>query len=189
MKKDPHEATLSRKSLDELFSLTYEELRRLAGRVRGRDGNVTLNPTALVNEVWLKLVKDHFEPPQSPLYFKHIAARAMRQVLIDASRRRGAQKRSWGVALSPEVLESMHSEGILAGAELLALDAALNELSKRSERQAQIVELRFFGGLDIAETAEVLAISEMTVMRDWRVARAWLEQILRPMERAAGQSG
>jgi RNA polymerase sigma factor (TIGR02999 family) len=184
MSDESYESSSSRRSLDDLFSITYEELRRVAGRVRNREGDVSLNPTALVNEVWLKLVKDKFAPPESAGYFKQIAARAMRQILIDASRRRRAKKRQWGVAATPEMLEVVAGEQVTA-AELLALDAALDELAKINERQASIVELRFFGGMDIGETASVLQVSEMTVMRDWRVARAWLERLLRPVGQEA----
>ncbi len=169
----------SRQNLDHLFSIAYEELRKLAASVKRRDGSVTLNPTALVNEVWLKLAKENSPAPQSSLHFKRIAARAMRQVLIDASRRRGARKRLWGLEVPSVLLDSVPAGEIFAAAELLALDTALKELSKINERQASIVELRFFGGLDVAETATLLNVSEATIMREWRVARAWLEHVLR----------
>jgi RNA polymerase sigma factor (TIGR02999 family) len=166
-----------RATLDRLFSATYEELRRLAAAVRRDDPSVTLSPTALVNEAWLKLAGSPPFALTSPLHFKRIAARAMRQVLVEAARRRHAGKRGGGVATVTfdEALESAE-----AGAdEVLALDAALEDLGRQNPRQATMVESRFFGGLDIPETAELLGISEATVLRDWRAAKAWLARELR----------
>ena len=167
-----------RTTLDHLFSVTYEELRRLAATIRRDDPSASLSPTALVNEAWLKLASS---PPfvlTSRLHFKRIAARAMRQVLVEAARRRSARKRGHGA--TPITFE----DGLVAeptGAdELLALDAALEALARVSPRQATMVESRFFGGLDVAETAELLGVSEATVLRDWRAAKAWLAQELRP---------
>ena len=167
-----------RRTLDELFSVTYEELRRLAASVRRDDPNASLSPTALVNEAWLKLASS---PPfmlTSRLHFKRIAARAMRQVLIEAARRRKAQKRGQGaVAVTfDEALQSATS----GAEELLALDTALEELARLNPRQATMVESRFFGGLDVAETAELLGVSEATILRDWRAAKAWLAKEMRP---------
>ena len=167
-----------RQTLDQLFSVTYEELRRLAASVRRDDPNASLSPTALVNEAWLKLANS---PPlrlTSQLHFKRIAARAMRQVLIEAARRRGARKRGQGVA--PVTFDDAIQEGTSGADEILALDAALDQLAKISPRQAVMVESRFFGGLDVAETAELLGVSEATILRDWRAAKAWLAQEMRP---------
>lgn len=166
-----------RPELDLLFSATYEELRRLASSVRGGDASATVNPTALVNEAWLKLAGSPPGGVVSRLHFKRIAARAMRQVLVEAARRRNAEKR--GSGLAPIAFDDdLHPSG--AGPEeLLALDAALADLARVGERQAAVVECRFFGGLDVAETAELLGVSEATVLRDWRLARAWLHQTLR----------
>src|SRR5262245_35954638 len=163
--------------VDELFSLAYEELRRLASAVRRGDPSATLTPTALVNEAWVKLAAS---PPIAPLsrsHFKRIAARAMRQVLIEAARRRRSLKRGAG---GPLVTfdESLQS-GASRAADLLALDAALEELGRISPRQAMMVESRFFGGLEVGEIAGLLDISEATVLRDWRAARAWLGSELR----------
>lgn len=166
-----------RDELDELFDLTYEELRRLASTVRSGDANATINPTALVNEAWLKLAKS---PPcgvHSRLHFKRIAARAMRQVLVEAARRRKADKRGQGQA--PVTFDDDLHPGLMGPSELLVLDQALAELSRLNARQAALVECRFFGGLDVPETAESLGVSESTVLRDWRVARAWLSRELR----------
>ena len=162
-----------RRALDELFSLTYEELRRLASSVKRGDPSCTLNPTALVNEAWLKLAKYPALGVESPLHFKRIAARAMRQLLIEAARRRKAHKRGDGEAVYVSFDDSL-SNAPSTGAELLALDDALQELAHVDPRQSAIVESRFFGGLEIREIATLLEISEATVMRDWRAARAWL---------------
>lgn len=164
-----------RQALDELFSLTYEELRRLASAVRRDDPSATLSPTGLVNEAWLKLAASPQVARTSPLHFKRIAARAMRQVLIEAARKRQAEKRGSG-ALVVTLDESLG--GSSGPAQLLELDSALDDLAKISPRQALLVESRFFGGLDVKETAELLGVSEATVLRDWRAARAWLAREL-----------
>ena len=169
----------NRQALDQLFSLTYEELRRLAYTVKRRDPSTTLNPTELVNEAWLKLAKSPAIAAQSPLHFKRIAARAMRQLLIEAARRRNAHKRGGkGEALFVTFEDCF--DGAAAGKdELLALDSALTELAGCEPRQAAVIESRFFGGLEMDEIAYVLGVSEATVQRDWRVAKAWLAHKLR----------
>lgn len=167
-----------RRTLDQLFSATYEELRRLAASVRRNDPQASLSPTALVNEAWLKLASS---PPfmlTSRIHFKRIAARAMRQVLIEAARRRGARKRGLGVPVVTFDEALQHPGG--GADELLALDEALAQLAQLNPRQATMVESRFFGGLDVAETAELLGVSEATILRDWRAAKAWLAQEMRP---------
>jgi len=164
------------RALDHLFSVTYEELRRLAASVGRGDPGATLTPTALVNEAWLKLAGSPHLADTSPLHFKRIAARAMRQVLIEAARRRHADKRGAGalvVTFDDSIAE------VAGGADLLALDAALEELARLSPRQALLVESRFFGGLDVAEAAEAIGVSEATALRDWRAAKAWLARELR----------
>jgi RNA polymerase sigma factor (TIGR02999 family) len=164
----------TRQTLDQLFSLTYEELRRLAFTVKGGDPCNTLSPTALVNEAWLKLAKCPAIAARSPLHFKRIAARAMRQLLIEAARRRNAHKRGGkGEPLFVTFDDSL--DGAAACEEqLLALDSALAELATCEPRQAAIVESRFFGGLEISEIAYLLGVSEATILRDWRAAKAWL---------------
>jgi RNA polymerase sigma factor (TIGR02999 family) len=164
--------------LNQLFSATYEELRRLASSVKRKDPSTTLNPTALVNEAWLKLAKSPRFAAASPLHFKRIAARAMRQLLIEAARRRNAGKRDFGIAITLESLDDASKPSYSDGEQILILDQALAELARMSPRQAAVIELRFFGGLDIAETAAALGVSEPTVFREWRVARAWLGQQL-----------
>jgi RNA polymerase sigma-70 factor, ECF subfamily len=179
---EPAEASDSpedRRALDELFSVTYEELRRLAASVRRGDGGATLNPTALVNEAWLKLARTPAVAHTSRLHFKRIAARAMRQVLVEAARRRRALKRG-----GPDAVFVEFDDGLEPGTgwsdDVLGLDQALEALARLDVRQARVVECRFFGGLDVAETAELLGISEATVLRDWRAARAWLARELGP---------
>jgi RNA polymerase sigma factor (TIGR02999 family) len=174
MERTPEE----RQELDYLFSVTYEELRRLASTVRRGDPSATLSPTALVNEAWIKLAASPRFAATSRLHFKRIAARAMRQLLIEAARRRNARKRgggdNWTVTFDDPVQEAAST-----GAELLALDTALSELARANPRQALMVESRFFGGLDAAEAAEMLGVSEATILRDWRAAKAWLARELR----------
>jgi RNA polymerase sigma factor (TIGR02999 family) len=163
--------------LDQLFSLAYEELRRLASSVKRADASATINPTALVNEAWLKLANSPSVAPASRLHFKRIAARAMRQLLIEAARRRNSHKRGDGVQRI--TFDESISQAYSQGEELLALDAALQELGRIQPRQALMVESRFFGGLDISETAALLGVSEATILRDWRAAKAWLAHTLR----------
>jgi RNA polymerase sigma factor (TIGR02999 family) len=164
--------------LDALFGATYEELRRLAALVNRQHKSATLNPTALVHEAWIKLSGSKGISASSELHFKRIAARAMRQVLIDSIRRRKTTKRGGAedfqmtMSLSPEPV-------VLAEDELLALDHSLDKLAQMSPRQATVVENRFFGGLEMSEISELLGISEATVLRDWRAAKAWLAQEVR----------
>jgi RNA polymerase sigma factor (TIGR02999 family) len=168
---------LQRETLDEMFSVAYEELRRLAASVRRDDPGMTLSPTALVNEAWLKLASSPGVQPASRLHFKRIAARAMRQVLIEAARRRKADKRGGG-ALAITFDDGLQ-QSTTCDDELLALDEALGQLARLEPRQAEMVESRFFGGLDVSETAQLLQVSEATILRDWRAARAWLARELR----------
>jgi RNA polymerase sigma-70 factor, ECF subfamily len=167
-----------RRALDHLFSVTYEELRRLAASVRRSDGSATLTPTALVNEAWLKLADSPGLGATSRTHFKRIAARAMRQVLVEAARRRNAGKRGGGDVALVTFDDAVHAPAHSAD-DLLALDAALDALAHVSPRQALMVESRFFGGLGVDETAALLGVSEATVLRDWRAARAWLAHELR----------
>ncbi|MDT8341992.1 MAG: ECF-type sigma factor [Longimicrobiales bacterium] len=158
--------------LDAHFSAAYEELRRLAGSVAAGERAVTLSPTALVGEAYLKLARAGVPTPDSPLHFRRIAARAMRQVLVEAARRRRAAKR--GSAAAPITLDEAHAVATGRDLEVLALDEALTELAALDPRQARLVEYRFFGGLEITEIAALLGVSESTLHRDWRAARAWL---------------
>jgi RNA polymerase sigma-70 factor, ECF subfamily len=168
-----------RPELDALFSVTYSELRRLASTIKRDDPNSTLSPTALVHEAWLKLAKSPPFAAASALHFKRIAARAMRQVLIEAARRRRAQKRGGDEGAALVAFDAAVMPLSADDDQLLALDAALDRLATFNPRQAVMVESRFFGGLDIPETAALLQVSEATILRDWRAARAWLAHELR----------
>ena len=170
---------LERRNLNDLYSIAYEELRRLArGVLRDEYGHVECSPTTLVYEAWLKLAATPQIARTSPLHFRHIAGRAMRQIMVDAARRRRAIIHGGGlirVTMDPGVGDIAAKQEH----EILALHAALEELKQLSPRQADLVEARFFGGLSCLECAELLDISEATVMRDWRVARAWLAREIR----------
>jgi RNA polymerase sigma factor (TIGR02999 family) len=168
----------SRQALDQLFSVTYEELRRLASSVRRGDPSATLSPTALVNEAWLKLAKSPDVGATSRLHFKRIAARAMRQLLVEAARRRNSGKRGGGAKITV-TFDDAFPKKPSGEDELLALNTALEALARMNPRQAVMVESRFFGGLDVPETAALLEVSEATVLRDWRAAKAWLTHELR----------
>ena len=168
----------SREALDQLFSATYEELRRLASSVRRGDPSATLSPTALVNEAWLKMAGSRQIGATSRLHFKRIAGRAMRQLLVEAARRRNAGKRGSGAEMTVTFDEALQTKPT-GSREVLALNVALDELARMNPRQAVMVESRFFGGLDVPETASLLNISEATVLRDWRAAKAWLAHELR----------
>ena len=155
-----------------LLPLVYEELRRLAHQYlrKERPGH-TLQSTALVHEAYLRLEKQGEVKFENRAHFMAICAQLMRQILVEYARRRGAAKRDGGYKLSlDDVVVSAKSRDL----DLVALDDALTQLSKLDPQQGRIVELRFFGGLSIEETAEVLGISSATVKRDWATARVWL---------------
>ncbi|HVQ13671.1 MAG TPA: ECF-type sigma factor [Vicinamibacterales bacterium] len=164
--------------LEDLFSAAYEELRRLASAVKRDDRNATVSPTTLVNEAFLKLASGPRFKAMSPLHFKRIAARAMRQVLVEAARRRHALKRGGDGVIFVTLDESL-AAGLASTSEVLALDAALERLAQLHPRQAEMVVCRFFGGLDVMETAALLEVSEATILRDWRAAKAWLAREIR----------
>ena len=161
-------------ALDELMPLVYQELRKLArSYLRSERPEHTLQPTALVNEAYLRLVDQKNVRWQSRRHFFGIAAQLMRRILVDYARKRQSEKRGGGEALIP----FEDAKGVPTKArELVALDDALNDFAAIDPRSAKIVELRQFGGLSIDETAEVLDISPATVKRDWTVAKAWLRR-------------
>ena len=160
---------------DELMPLVYEELRRLARRCMNRErAGHTLQTSALVNEAFLRLVDQKNVRWQDRAHFFGIAARLMRQVLVDYARRRGYAKRGGDVRRVPLDEAVVVSEE--RAAEVVALDDALKSLAEIDPRKSQVVELRFFGGLSIEETAEVLGVSPGTVMRDWTFTKAWLRK-------------
>jgi RNA polymerase sigma factor (TIGR02999 family) len=166
-------------ALNRLTPVVYDELKRIATGYmrRERPGN-SLQPTALVHEAYLKLVDASFAGWQDRAHFFAVAARLMRRILVDAARSREAVKRGGG-AMRVEINES--NDGVaLDNRQMTRLDDALNALASFDARKADVVELRFFGGLSVEETAEVLKISSQSVMRDWKLARSWL---VREMER------
>ncbi len=173
----PGEAGSSARNIDELAPQVYKQLRRLAERyMRGERTDHTLPPTALVHEAYLRLVNQKSNRFQNRAHFFAAAAQAMRFILVDHAKRRGRKKRIGGrsrVAL-PETLTSADEPTV----DLLAVDEALADLAALRPEQASLIELRFFVGLSIAETAEVLGISTATVERTWRDARTWLQRQL-----------
>jgi len=169
-------------ALDDLLPRVYDELRALADAYMRRErAGHTLQPTALVHEAFLRLLRLPPGSVQNRIHFFALAAQAMRRILADHARRHRAAKRGGGAVRVPLELVEGGAPAAPAGDDVAAddLDAALEDLAKLDERQARVVELRFFGGLSIEETAEVLAVSTATVKRDWLVARAWLHRELR----------
>jgi RNA polymerase sigma factor (TIGR02999 family) len=166
------------KADSEVLNLVYDELRRQAHRYLGRErAGQSLQTTGLVHEVYLKLTKQKTVAFESRTHFLAIAARLMRQILIDYARTKYRAKRGGvrdDLPLDMAVTVSVGATDF----DLLALDEALTLLAKRDEHLARIVELRFFSGLSVEETAEVLGVSDSTVKRDWQMARAWLRREL-----------
>ena len=160
-------------ALDELVPLVHQELRRIARRFMfGERPDNTLQTTALINEAYLRLVNYRKVNWQNRVHFFAISAQLMRRILVDYARARGYQKRGGGI---PKVtLDEALMGPQEKGHELVELDDALNVLSGVDPRKSKVVELRFFGGLSVEETAEVLKVSPDTVHRDWRLAKAWL---------------
>jgi RNA polymerase sigma factor (TIGR02999 family) len=160
-------------AFNKLLPLVYDELHRLASAYMSRErGNHTLQTTALVNEAYLRLVDQQSAGWQDRAHFFALAARVMRQILIDHARSRARAKRGGGgqrVSLDEAAVLSAER-----ASDLLALDEALRKLAAVDQRKSEVVELRFFGGMTIEETAEVLKVTPKTVMRDWNMARAWL---------------
>jgi RNA polymerase sigma factor (TIGR02999 family) len=162
-----------------LVTLLYKELRRLAaGCLRRERPNHTLQPTALVNEAYLRLAAQNQPEWNDRVRFLAVASHLMREVLIDYARTRNRAKRGGGLA--PICIEHTNELAAAGEVDLLALDEALDGLERIDSQQRRIVELRYFGGLSIEEAAQVLAISPATVKREWRMARAWLHRELSP---------
>ena len=160
---------------EELLPLVYDELRRLArGHLRRERPGHTLQPTALVHEAYLRLVGEGVATWQNRAHFYGIAARLMRQILINHAEARATARRGGGALRLSLAAADRLAEG--PDVELMALDDALKGLSALDPRQGQIVEMRFFGGLSVEETAEVLGLSPATVKREWSAARAWLRR-------------
>lgn len=164
-----------RGALDLLVPRIYKELRRVAGNLmQAEQGPRTLTATALVHEAYLRLVDVSRIEVKHRAHFLSLAAKVMRQILLDKARRRRAAKRGDGAILVDldavaEVVAGDNKDRVL-----IALDDALEELARVDERRARVVEMRYFGGLSIEETAAALRVSPETVMRDWKIARAWL---------------
>ena len=160
-------------ALDRLIPLVYEELRRLAHHYLRRERpGYTLQTSALVNEAYLRLVDHKGMRWQNRAHFYAVAAQAMRRVLVDHARSRDAAKRGGGANLIG--LDEAATAAQMQAANLLALDEALNQLALIDKRKSRIVELRYFGGMSVEETAEVIGVSPVTVMREWSSAKAWL---------------
>ena len=166
-------------ALDQLTPLVYDELRRLARRyMRNERAGNTLQTTALVNEAYLRLVDAKRVAWQDRVHFFAVSAQMMRRILVDAARARGSGKRGGQAKRvnhsSTFNLDEIPDVSSGRDRELVAIDDALNTLAEMDPRKARVIELRFFGGLSVEETAEILKISPQSVMRDWKLAKAWL---------------
>jgi len=179
---------------EQLMPVVYDELRRIAGAYMKRErAGQTIQPTALVHEAYLRLLKDKNQDWQGRTHFLAIAATSMRQILVERARAKHTQKRGAGrdrITLDESTFRN--GEGVSAGEDvaldLLAVDEALDRLAALDVQQARVVELRFFGGLTIDETAAALSISPATVKRDWTVAKAWLRREVLVADRVAADS-
>ena len=172
-------------ALDQLVPMVYQKLRRLARHyMAGQRPGHTLQATALVNEAYMRLIDCEQVNWKDRAHFFAISAQMMRRVLVEFARSRQYQKRGAGAR------KTSLDEGVIAspqrGQDLVALDDALQALAAEYPRQAQVVELRFFGGLNVEETAEVLHVSGITVMRDWQLAKVWLARELKKRDSNAG---
>ncbi len=168
-----------REALDKLMPLIYEELRKMAKRYMGQQNpGHTLQTTALIHEAYLRMAKQKEKHFENRAHFFGVAAQAMRHILVDYARARNTTKR--GGLARPISLDEAALVTEERAAELVAFDDALKELESLSARQSRVVELRYFGGLSVEETATVLAVSPETVMRDWNMAKTWLHRALSP---------
>jgi RNA polymerase sigma factor (TIGR02999 family) len=164
-----------RSAFDEVIGILYPELRRMARRqIRGENNEHILQPTALVNEAYLRLVSQREHNWENRIHFLGAASQVMRRILVDQARARMAQKRTGDAAALPA-----EELGLERAREILSLDEALLDLEKMSPRQLRVVELRHFGGLTVPEIADLLGVTPRTVDRDWAAARAWLRRRLR----------
>ncbi len=164
----------NRDALDQLLPLVYDELRRVARHQISKErANHTLQATALVNEAYLKLIGQHSVDWQNRAHFFSIAAETMRRILVNHAVERNAQKRGGGMTLLSldEEIDFIHQRDL----DMLALDEALKKLEEFDQTQAKIIELKFFGGMTNEEIASVMGVSESTIKREWRMAKAWLQ--------------
>jgi RNA polymerase sigma factor (TIGR02999 family) len=167
-------------ALADLVPLVYDEIHRIAHRLMSHErAGHALQTTALVSEVYLRLIDVHGVDWQNRTHFFALCARLMRRVMVDYARSRNSKKRDGRVS-HVELDEGIEDRTASAGADLLAVDEALRKLQAVDERKARVVELRFFGGLTTEEIAGVLDVSPETVLRDWRMARAWLSREIDP---------
>jgi RNA polymerase sigma-70 factor, ECF subfamily len=174
-------------SLDVSFSFAYEELRRMARAIIRGQGVRDISATTLVNEAWLKLSSAEALSPVDRLHFKRIVAQAMRFILVDASRHRSSKMRG-GDEVSVTFDEALYyGSSFRLGPQVLALNAALDTLATFSPRQAELIEARFFGGMTAEEMVQVFDVSESTVVRELRMAKAWLARELRPVRTAVSR--
>ncbi len=172
-----------RSAVDRLFAAVYQELRNLAGRFFRKERNaITLQPTALVHEAYLKLVDQKAVDWRGRTHFFALAAQAMRRILVDHARRRRAAKR--GGQQCRLLLDDDLVPGLERDNDLLAVDEALSKLAKVDAQQAQLVELRFFGGLSVGEAAGAMGMSKRSAEREWTMVRAWLRRELSESQRA-----
>jgi RNA polymerase sigma factor (TIGR02999 family) len=163
-------------ALDELIPLVYDELRRLAGRYMRRESQGhTLQTSALVNEAYLRLIDQRSVQWQNRAHFFGVAAQLMRRILVDHARSRSRAKRGGRAQMVSLAEQAVMSEEV---AEVIALNAALNDLEEFDPRKSRIVEMKFFGGLTNEEVAEVLKVTSRTVEREWRKAKAWLNRAI-----------
>jgi RNA polymerase sigma factor (TIGR02999 family) len=164
-------------AMDRLLPLVHDELRKMARRYMARQNpGHTLQTTALINEAYLKLVGQQDKRFLNRAHFFGVAAQAMRSILVDYARSRQYEKRGGGAPRVP--LDEALTVSAERAAEVVALDDALNELARIDPRKSRVVELRYFGGLSVEETAQVLNVSAVTVMRDWSMAKSWLHREL-----------
>jgi RNA polymerase sigma factor (TIGR02999 family) len=168
-----------REALDRLIPLVYDELRVIASRYMSREWRGAIQTTALVNEAYMKLAGQHSVDWQNRAHFFAIAARVMRRILLDDARWRMREKRGGDMpTIAIESLSVTAPDAPVDAIDLIAIDRALQELERLDADQARIVELRFFGGLTVEETGEVLGISPATVKREWAIAKGWLHRML-----------
>lgn len=181
-------AETSRDQVDALLPLVYDELHRQAHRhLRGERSNHTLQTTALINEAYLRLIGQNSVEWRNRAHFFGLAANMMRRILIDYAKTKQRLKRGGDetiVSLDEALSVAAKTNSEAVKLDLIALDLALERLALKDARLARVVELRYFGGLTVEETAEVLQVSEMTVKRDWNIAKAWLHKEIK-----AGDSG
>ena len=168
-----------RQSLDDLFGASYRELCRLAAAIRRADAHATISTSTLVHEAWMRLARSGALAPASHEHLKRIVARAMRQYVTEAARRRCAAKRGGPGEAAFVTLDGALDLPVTSDRDLLALDDALEELARANARHASLVELRFFGGFEVSEAAGLLGVAESTALRDWQAAKAWLASQIR----------